>query len=202
MSFKLPEDRTLIIPLLGAPGIKLSHTTLRENLTDWSIQLKTIRLLMEMFQPDGIFPFMDLTVEAETLGLEINFPEYGNPYVTGDSIETEEDLEAIKNRYKGLSGRMPLFIKVAEKLAKDYSDFSIIKGAYAIGPFTLAGQMMGISKLCMNVILNSGLVHKLIEFTTYVIKDYVKALLDAGAETAAILEPSAVMLSPDQFEKF
>jgi uroporphyrinogen decarboxylase len=202
MNFKLPEDRILIIPLLGAPGIKLSRTTLKENLTDWSIQLKTIRLLMERFQPDGVFPFMDLTVEAEALGSEINFPEYGNPYVTGHFIETEDDLKVIQSRYKGLSGRMPVFIKVVEKLAKDYSNFSIIKGAYAIGPFTLAGQMMGISKLCMNVILNAGLAHKLIEFTTKVIKDYIKAFLDAGAEIVAILEPSAVMLSPDQFDEF
>jgi uroporphyrinogen decarboxylase len=104
---------------------------------------------------------MDLTVEAEALGLEINFPEYGNAYVLGPFMETEEDLKAIKNRYKGLSGRMIIFLKVVERLAKDYSDFSIIKGAYAIGPFTLAGQIMGISKICLNVIINPGLAHKL-----------------------------------------
>jgi len=199
MSLRLPKDRTLVIPLLGAPGIKLSNTTLRENLTDWAVQFNTITLLIERFQPDGVFPFMDLTIEAEALGLEINFPEYGNPYITSHWIRTEEDLKAIKLRYRGISGRMPVFIKVVENTVKN---FSIIKGAYAIGPFTLAGELMGMSELCMDVLLNPGLVYKFIEFTTYVIKDYVKALLEAGAETVAILEPSAVMLSPDQFEEF
>jgi uroporphyrinogen decarboxylase len=199
MSLKLPEDRTLVIPLLGAPGVQLSDTTLRENLTDWEVQFNTIRLMVEKFQPDGIFPFMDLTVEAEALGLEIYFPEFENPSVKNHSIKTEVDLKALRSRYKGISGRMPVFIKAVENIAKN---FHIIKGAYAIGPFTLAGELMGVSELCMNVILNPGLAHNFIEFSTYVIKDYVKALLDAGAETVAILEPSAVMLSPDQFEEF
>jgi uroporphyrinogen decarboxylase len=199
MSLKLPEDRTLVIPLLGAPGVQLSDTTLRENLTDWEVQFNTIRLMVEKFQPDGIFPFMDLTVEAEALGLEIYFPEFENPSVKNHSIKTEVDLKALRSRYKGISGRMPVFIKAVENIAKN---FHIIKGAYAIGPFTLAGELMGVSELCMNVILNPGLAHNFIEFSTYVIKDYVKALLDAGAETVAILEPSAVMLSPDQFAEF
>jgi len=199
MSLKLPEDRTLVIPLLGALGVQLSDTTLRENLTDWEVQFNTIRLMVEKFQPDGIFPFMDLTVEAEALGLEIYFPEFENPSVKNHRVKTEVDLKAIRSRYKGLSGRMPVFIKVVENIAKN---FHIIKGAYAIGPFTLAGELMGVSELCTNVILNPELVHNFIEFSTLVIKDYVKALLDAGAETVAILEPSAVMLSPDQFEEF
>jgi uroporphyrinogen decarboxylase len=199
MSLKLPEDRTLVIPLLGAPGVQLSDTTLRENLTDWEVQFNTIRLMVEKFQPDGIFPFMDLTVEAEALGLEIYFPEFENPSVKNHCVKTEVDLKAIRSRYKGLSGRMPVFIKVVENIAKN---FHIIKGASAIGPFTLAGELMGVSELCTNVILNPELVHNFIEFSTLVIKDYVKALLDAGAETVAILEPSAVMLSPAQFEEF
>ncbi|HOP55115.1 MAG TPA: uroporphyrinogen decarboxylase family protein [bacterium] len=199
MSFELPEDRTLVIPLLGAPGVKLSNTTLKENLTDKDIQLRTLKLLVEKFQPDGIFPFMDLTVEAEALGLDISFSENENPAVRDHSIKTEEDLESVRLRYRGISGRMPLFIKVVEGLAKD---LSIVKGAYTIGPFTLAGELMGVGELSMNVILNPDLAHKFIEFTTSVIKDYAEALLDAGADVIVVLEPSAVMLSPKQFEEF
>lgn len=199
MGFELPKDRILVIPLLGAPGVKLSNTTLKENLTNEKVQLRTIKLLVERFHPDGIFPFMDLTVEAEALGLEVTFPENENPAVRMHSIKTEEDLEAVKLRYKGISGRMPLFINIVEDLARS---FSILKGAYVIGPFTLAGELMGVSELSMNVILNPTLAHKFIEFATLVVKDYAKALLSAGADTIAVLEPSAVMLSPRQFEEF
>ncbi|MGB9682780.1 MAG: uroporphyrinogen decarboxylase family protein [bacterium] len=199
MGLKLPKDKTLVIPLLGAPGIQLSNTSLKDNLIDGTIQFKTMRLLIERFQPDGVFPFMDLTVEAEALGLEINFPRDENPSVRTHNIKTEEDLDAVKRRYRGISGRMPIFIRVVEDIGKN---FSVINGAYTIGPFTLAGELMGVSDLSMNVILNPGLAHKFLEFTASVIRDYAKALIDAGAQTIAVLEPSAVMLSPIQFEEF
>jgi len=86
VGLNLPKDRVPVIPLLGAPGTQLSNTTLRDNLTDPSIQLRSINLLIERFQPDGIFTFMDLTVEAEALGLKIDFPENDNPSVRSLSL--------------------------------------------------------------------------------------------------------------------
>jgi len=199
VGINLPKDRVPVIPLLGAPGTQLSNTTLRDNLIDSSIQLKSINLLIERFQPDGIFTFMDLTVEAEALGLKIDFPENDNPSVRSHSIKTLEALESLKESYKGISGRMPVFINVVENLAKNHS---LLKGAYTIGPFTLAGELMGVEYLMMNTILDPDLVHKLLEFTTIVVKDYAYELLNAGADTIAVLEPTSVMLSPAQFREF
>ncbi|MBC7319786.1 uroporphyrinogen decarboxylase family protein [bacterium] len=195
----MPKDRVPVIPLLGAPGVQLSNTTLRANLTDASTQIKSLKLLIEKFQPDGIFVFMDLTVEAEALGLKIDFPENDNPSVRRHNIKTLDELEKIRTLYKGISGRMPVFIKVVEDLAKNYS---LLKGAYTIGPFTLAGELIGVEDLMMNLILNPDLVHKFLEFTTIVIKDYANALLNAGADVVAVLEPTSVMLSPSQFREF
>ncbi|MGC8972296.1 MAG: uroporphyrinogen decarboxylase family protein [bacterium] len=199
MNFSLPKDRVPVIPLLGAPGVQLSNTTLRDNLTDASVQVRSLELLIERFQTDGIFTFMDLTVEVEALGLRIDFPEDENPSVRSHSIKTLGDLENLKKSYKGISGRMPIFIKVVERLAKSYT---ILKGAYTIGPFTLAGELMGVEDLMINTILNSSLVYNLLDFTTIVVKDYAHALLNAGADTIAVLEPTSVMLSPSQFNTF
>lgn len=199
MNFSLPKDRVPVIPLLGAPGVQLSNTTLKENLTDPSIQVRSLELLIERFQPDGIFTFMDLTVEAEALGLRIDFPEDENPSVRSHSIKSLEDLENLKKSYKGISGRMRIFIDVVERLAKNYT---ILKGAYTIGPFTLAGELMGVEDLMINTILNPNFLYSLLDFTTIVVKDYAYALLNAGADTVAVLEPTSVMLSPSQFNTF
>ncbi len=72
---RIIREKNLVIPLLGAPGITLSKTTLRENLTNSEVQYKTLSMLIDKFSPDGIFPMMDLTVEVEALGSETNFPE-------------------------------------------------------------------------------------------------------------------------------
>jgi uroporphyrinogen decarboxylase len=76
---RIIREKNLVIPLLGAPGTILSKTTLRENLTNSEVQYKTLSMLIDKFNPDGIFPMMDLTVEIEALGSETNFPEHANP---------------------------------------------------------------------------------------------------------------------------
>lgn len=60
-----------VAPLMGLPGIQLTYTTVKENLENAEVQFETIKKLKERFEPDIVFPFMDLSVEAEALGLEI-----------------------------------------------------------------------------------------------------------------------------------
>lgn len=102
MNLCLPDERILVISLLGAPGIKLPKTTLRENLTNEYIQSKTLELLGEKFEPDGIFRHMDFTVETEVLGLNVSFPENDSPNIRNHWIKTLGHLKSIKRTYKGI----------------------------------------------------------------------------------------------------
>ena len=71
-----------------------------------------------------------------------------------------------------------------------------------VGPFTLAGLMMGADEAVMSTVLDPQTLHRMCHFTTDRIQEYVQLLLAAGAEVVCILEPSAVMLSPAQFSEF
>ncbi len=193
------REKNLVIPLLGAPGITLSKTTLRENLTNSEVQYKTLSILIDKFSPDGIFPMMDLTVEIEALGSETNFPENANPSVAKPLIKNREDLKILKGNWQGISGRMKVFIEVMEKIAKKYS---IIKGGYVIGPFTMAGELMGANDIAMQAMLNPELVSELVNFSLEVISEYANALFNAGADAIAVLEPLAVILSPKKYKEF
>jgi uroporphyrinogen decarboxylase len=196
---RIIREKNLVIPLLGAPGITLSKTTLRENLTNSEVQYKTLSMLIDKFNPDGIFPMMDLTVEIEALGSEINFPENTNPSVAKTLIKNREDLKILKGNWQGISGRMKVFIEVMEKIAKKYS---IIKGGYVIGPFTMAGELMGANDIAMQAMLNPELVAELVNFSLEVISEYANALFNAGADAIAVLEPLAVILSPKKYKEF
>jgi uroporphyrinogen decarboxylase len=196
---RIIREKNLVIPLLGAPGITLSKTTLRENLTNSEVQYKTLSMLVDKFNPDGIFPMMDLTVEIEALGAETNFPENTNPTVAKPLIKDREDLEILKGNWQGISGRMKVFIEVMEKIAKKYS---IIKGGYVIGPFTMAGELMGANDIAMKAMLNPELVSELVNFSLEVINEYANALFNAGADTIAVLDPLAVILSPKKYKEF
>ena len=196
---RIIREKNLVIPLLGAPGITLSKTTLRENLTNSEVQYKTLSILIDKFSPDGIFPMMDLTVEIEALGSETNFPENANPSVVKPLIKNREDLKILKGNWQGISGRMKVFIEVMEKIAKKYS---IIKGGYVIGPFTMAGELMGANDIAMQVMLNPELVAELVNFSLEVISEYANALFNAGADAIAVLEPLAVILSSKKYKEF
>jgi len=90
-------------------------------------------MLIEKFCPDGIFSIMDLSIEVESLGLNLEFPENAHPLVTKHLVKNREDLKIIRDNWHGITGRMKVFIEVMERIARKYS---IIKGGYVIGSFT------------------------------------------------------------------
>ncbi len=188
-----------VLPLMGVNGVKMTNTTLKQNLTDGKTQLKTLRALRDRFQPDGMCMLMDLTVEAEAMGLPVEMGENESPHVSGHDIKTMEDLEAVKSAWTGNGGRMDMYVEVVKNMAADNRGLTI---PYVSGPFTLAGEMMGVNELTMNTILDPDLVKAFLPFTVEVISGYAKRLFDAGADMVCMLEPTAMMISPEQFDEF
>lgn len=195
---QLPAGRPAIIPLMGAPGCVLTGTTLKQNLTNADIQYSSLSALLHRYEPDGLFLFMDLTVEAECLGLSLMFPDNDNPSVANHPVKDLQILESIKRNWKGIGGRMPAFLSTMERLAKSGG---VIKGCYVIGPLTLAGELIGVSDLAIASIENEELVEQTVEFSLGVVTEYARALLNAGADVIAVLEPTAMIFSPKQFRK-
>ena len=189
----------LVMPLIGIAGTKITNTTIKENLTNSDIQFDTLNQIYKKFKPDCIFTFMDLTVEAESLGLKINFPENDTPAVSEHSIKDRAMLDELKSNYKGISGRMGIYIDTVKKLSEG---LSVKKAAYVIGPFSLACELSGVNDLLLNTLMDPELVHEFVDFSVEVISDYTNKLFEAGADTVCVLEPTAMMLSVEQYEEF
>jgi uroporphyrinogen decarboxylase len=62
--------------------------------------------------------------------------------------------------------------------------------------------MMGADDAVMATIDDPAGLHALCRFTTERIQEYVQLLIAAGADLIAVLEPTAVMLRPEQFADF
>ena len=188
-----------VVPLLGYPGLQLTKTTVLQALTDGNAHFETVCALVDRFKPDGIFFIMDLTVEAEALGAKINFSTNQSPSVASHVISSEQDLKNIPIPDPAKAGRMPLFLKVMEKMKKT---LPIPKAAYVIGPLTLAGEITGVKNLMKILIRSADFAQKILEFTTEVSKGYARALVEAGADIICMLEPTAVLVSPRHFSRF
>jgi uroporphyrinogen decarboxylase len=190
--------KRLNAPLLGAPGCQLTGTTLKENLLNADTQFESLTKLYEKFEPDIMLPYMELTVEADTLGMGIRFPENDNPAVEEHKVANMDDFESVVRGYKGVSDRMKVFVDVMEKMSKNLPS-SVNNLAYVIGPFTLAGELMGVESICMASLMEPDFIQKQLEFANKVISDYSNALFNAGADGIVVLEPTAMLLSPKSY---
>ena len=188
----------LVVPLMGFPGIQLTHSTIRQNLFNDELQARTIQALVERFRPDAVFFMMDLSVEAEAIGLPVSYSINESPTVSSHPVKSLADLQAFR-------GKDPLHVSRAhtfEATMCRMTGLDLLKGAYVIGPFTLAGLMMGATEIAIATVEAKELVQAAAAYATEVIVPYAKALTAAGAEVICILEPTATFISPRAFKRY
>jgi len=194
------SPRRLVVPLMGYPGAQLTQSTLKQNGFNSELHYRSIYKLAERFQPDAIFPMMDLSIEAGALGLQVRYPLEESASVEFHPVTSVVDL----NRYKVLDplydARVRSSIDTIRLLSRNMK--GIIKGAYVIGPFSLAGLMIGASEIAIASIDNPDLVYSTLNYAEEFITRYAKELIIAGAQMIAILEPTATFLSPKAFRKY
>ncbi|MCK5806243.1 MAG: uroporphyrinogen decarboxylase family protein [Lentisphaeria bacterium] len=192
--------RRLVAPLLGFPGVRLVGSTVKLAQQNHGEHFKAIKEICETFSPDLTFPLMDLSVEANALGRYTLFPKEESAVVPADSYSVEE-LVAQARINIAFDSRLSGYVETM-KLMSLGLPANILRGAYVTGPYSLAALMMGADEAAMATVLNTEELTQICEFATERIQEYIRLLIVAGAQVICILEPSAVMLGPDQFEQF
>lgn len=188
---------TPVVPLVGYPGIAAVGLAVEDVLTNAASHLESLVFLENRYRPRCLFHVMDLTVEAEAVGLPTRFEGAGPPSVVEHPVRTAEQVAALIAPDPASSGRMPLFLQVVSELSRRVSGLA---GAYCVGPFTLAGELCGAEELAVRTLTDAGFAADLVEFARDVSSTYARALATAGAGVVTVLEPTAVILSPAAFE--
>jgi len=193
------ERRRLVIPLLGFPGINIIRTTIKIAQQNHIEHFKVLKALYDKFKPDAMFPLMDLSVEANALGLYTLFPiEDSATVVPAHFDETELELMR-KIEMQGDSRALSYSATV--KTMSDHFD-GVLTCAYITGPYTLAGLILGANKAAELTLVDPDLLDRVCQLAYEKILDYSVMLTEAGAKVVCVLEPSAVMLGPDQFIRY
>lgn len=193
------SPRRLVVPLAGFPAVQLTNSTMKQNEFNAELQARSLYKLAERTRPDAVFTMMDLSVEAGSLGLPVRFPLDESATVEWHPVKTAADLEPFKVIDPIYDGRVWVFLETIRLLKQK---LNIPVGAYVIGPFTLAGLMMGANDIAIATMETPDVVHATVNFCERAVIDYAKALQKAGADMIAILEPTGVILSPEQFWEF
>ncbi|MBN2583860.1 MAG: uroporphyrinogen decarboxylase family protein [Planctomycetes bacterium] len=192
-------DRRLVVPLAGFPGAQLTGSTIKQNEFNAELQYRTLYKLAEYAQPDALFMIMDLSVEANALGLPVRFPLAESASVEHHPVREIADLEQYKVIDPMGDCRVWVFLETMRRLAKRVH---MPKGAYVSGPFTLAGLLMGANQIALDTIDRPDVVQAVVNYAERIIINYASALVEAGADMICILEPTASFLSPRAFAEF
>ena len=193
------SPRRLVIPLAGYPGVQLTRSTVKQNEFNAELQARSLYKLVEYTQPDAVLTMMDLSIEAGALGLPVRYPIAESATVEWHPVKHVDDLEQYKVIEPLYDGRVWVFVETVRMLREK---LKMPVGVYVIGPFTLAGLMMGANDIALATVDSPDVVMATVNFCEHVVIDFAKALQAAGAEMICILDPTAVILSPASFRQF
>lgn len=188
------------LPLLSFPGIRfLGDTNVRQMVSDSRLQADCMKAVADRVDAAAAVSFMDLSVEAEAFGAQIQFFDDDVPAVCGSLVTDEEEAEALPIPEIG-AGRTGVYIE-AIRLAKErITDRPVLAGA--IGPFSLAGRLVDVSEAMYLCYDEPELLHILLRKCAAFSIDYIRTLRAAGADGVVLAEPLAGLISPDQEREF
>lgn len=187
------------LAILSFPAVQLLDVRVKELLNDGHLQAEAMqRIVQRLPQQLAIVSMMDLSVEAEAFGCEVQFSDHEVPAVTGQLVHSLK--EAQKMAVPDLTaGRCQRYIQAIRDVVKQ-ADRAVFAGV--IGPFSLAGRLMDVSEIMVECMMNPEYATVVLEKATAFLKTYIRAYKDAGANGVLMAEPLAGLLPPSMVEQF
>jgi uroporphyrinogen decarboxylase len=177
-------------------GLRSQRITAKECFLNPETHASAVSASVEQFEPDAALPLLDLTVEAESYGLKPSFKTYDAPEIR--SFLTLEDAKAMEP-VRPESTRMALMIETAQLLSRQVT--TVPKGFFTIGPFTLAGQIVGVQQLLIATVKSRAEARSLIENCTRTIADYARLLEQTGIDFLVMADPTSGLISARDFQE-
>lgn len=196
---QLDAPQKKAVPVLSFPSISLLGITVKQLISDSSLQAQGMALIAKRVPSGASVSMMDLSVEAEAFGSQIRVSDDEVPTVIGSIITDEDEAEALRVPAVG-EGRTGLYIEAIKKACELITDRPVFAGV--IGPFSLAGRLMDVSEALANCIAEPDMVHAAMRKATAFVLEYIKAYKAVGANGVVMAEPLTGILSPKLAAEF
>lgn len=191
--------RKKALPILSFPSAAELGLTVEQLIKSAENQAAGMKLVADRTDAAAAVSMMDLSVEAEAFGASVRFFETEVPSVIGTRVNTPEDAEALVVPEVG-TARTGIFVDAIRLAAQRITDRPVLAGI--IGPFSLAGRLMDVTKTMLLVMDEPEMVHTCLRKATDFLIAYAKAFKAAGAQGIMMAEPLAGLISPRMATKF
>jgi uroporphyrinogen decarboxylase len=193
------KRKNISMPLITYPGLELSGKTIQDVITDGKAQYECIKALAEKYPTAAVVTIMDLSVEAEAFGSSIRYSENEVPTVAGSIIQDIEAAENLQIPEVG-AGRTKAYLEACRLAAENITDRPVF--SVHIGPFSLAGRLMDMNEIMIQIMLEPEFAHVVLEKCTTFLVNYAKHFKQTGANGIIIAEPAAGLLSTEKCHEF
>ncbi|MBI3599302.1 MAG: uroporphyrinogen decarboxylase family protein, partial [Nitrospinae bacterium] len=183
-------DRPPVIPEIAAVTAVMEGISVKEYVLHGEVIARCQIEALRYFGHDAVFAFADLCVEAEALGCRLSYPEQNYPFVTHPVLKDVYDLSGLRIPNPESDGRMPQIIKAVKIMKKELGG-TIPVVAHALGPITIASRIMDIEKMLYMIVDRPDSFIKILDFTTEVAGKFILSLMEAGADSIIMFNPSA-----------
>lgn len=199
MRQQIENNTRISIPIMTHPGIEMIGKTVKEAVQNGETHAKAIKKLAEVFPSAATTVIMDLTLEAEAFGCQIEFQEDDMPHILGRLVSTAEEIENLKVPDMN-AGRMQEYLKANKLTVENGIEKPVLAGA--IGPFSLAGRLYDLSEIMMACYIEPEAIMMLLDKCTEFILNYCRELKAVGCSGVVVAEPAAGLLSNDDCQMF
>ncbi len=192
----LSRGRRMVALQGGAVAARLAGFSVGDAAREAEIQAQALRSFKQRFRPDVVFSLLDLTVEAEALGLEVDFHPERPPSLPRQDLPRLKRFLELESPDPECAGRMPVFLKALEELA---IEDDVLWGAFATGPLSLLDRLAGEEGWASQIETEADLVEAL-SFATAVVGSYAAAL-GSRADLVMVVDPAAGRLPERTFAR-
>lgn len=192
-------DRIPVIPQIFGHSARLCNIPLRDYCLNGDTLANCQLRALKYYQYDAVFAVADTSVEAEAVGVKLEYADNQYPFITSNLFHTTTNLSSVKVPNPQQDGRMPQLLKAIRAMRSEVGNETLVVGL-VLGPLTLAAQLMGLEPVLYAAVDNPGDFEQLLDFCVKVQKTYGQAQLDAGAHLVMVFDPCAgPEIVPHQF---
>ncbi len=194
----IDSPKVCALPIMTHSGIEILGKSVNDAVTDGAVHAAAVMALADRFESIASSVIMDLTVEAEAFGSQIQFSEHEVPSVMDRLVCDRDSIEALEVPSLDKC-RVPQYLLANELVVKSSSK-PVISGC--IGPYSLAGRLYDMSEIMMGVYIDPDLMKLLLAKCNEFIITYCRRLKEIGVNGVLIAEPAAGLLSNDICQEF
>ena len=179
-----PADRIPFVPAIYEHKAALIGKSPSQVCRNADLLNEALHKELEVYDADMLVIGIDVyNVEAESLGCKVVYFDDSNdcPGIVEPIVDGPTALHRLGVPDPERDGRLPVYLGVAQRLAREIGDTIIVRGAIT-GPYSMAAELIGAEKFVLLTVEDPEFARAVIGVCARVTVEFGKAFLQRGVQ--------------------